>query len=148
VAVPAGPGQGMEDIQQEQQEQARREEHRRIVVSLKSPLTSSSAFPPGSSSAAASAASTNATVRPSGPSGAGSPFGSRSLSSGATWKNPFFVDDPIFEHIQQPSASAPAGPVRSSAPGPSSHRKDRATRRSADVLLHVRAIDDGEGGWC
>ncbi len=119
----------------------------RVTLTLKSPMASAPAASSSSAAASSSSSLSNAASRSSsGPSGAGAAFSSpRSLTSGAT-TNPFFVDDP-FEHLSPP-ASAPAGPIRSLSPVSSSsyRRKDRTTRRSADVLLHVRAIDNGEGG--
>lgn len=108
------------------------------MVSLKSP-------PPASASS-------------SGPSGAGK------TSSRSLVRNPFFDDDDedddggSLARLQQRQhpLSAPAlglgsgsslSPPSSRSASPVStlgHRKDRATRRSADVLLHMRAIDDGE----
>ena len=118
--------------------QQHREERRRIAVALHSPLPSSSAPAPAPHAATAGGA-----IGP--PSGAGvtTTTGSpKSLTSGAVARNPFFnLDDP-FEHISQPPVSAPAG-YSPGGRGPSRVRKDRTTRRSADVLLHVRAIDDG-----
>lgn len=120
--------------------QQHREERRRIAVALHSPLPSSSAPVP-----VPHATSADGAIGP--PSGAGvttTTAGSpKSLTSGAVARNPFFnLDDP-FEHISQPPVSAPAGYSPGGLGGSSRIRKDRTTRRSADVLLHVRAIDDG-----
>lgn len=111
-------------------------EERRVVVSLKSP-------PPASASS-------------SGPSGAGK----TSASNPSLVRNPFFDDDgggslACLQHRQHPLSDPALGlgsgsslsPPSSRSASPVStlgHRKDRATRRSADVLLHMRAIDDGE----
>lgn len=130
-----------------------RETRRRIAVALHSPLPSSSAgaFSFASSSHSALHATSVGALGLSGAdvttTAGGSP---KSLTNGTTGspksltsgtKNPFFVDDP-FEHISQPPVSAPAG-YSPGGGGFSRFRKDRTTRRSADVLLHVRAIDDG-----
>lgn len=116
----------MEDSQQHQQA-------RRLVVSLKSPMAApaSSCSDPTSPTPLHQQHHTAA-----GPSGAGSTNTSpKSLASGLATRNPFFDDDP-FESPPVP-LSAPAASSGARA------RKDRGTRRSADVLLHVRMIDDG-----
>lgn len=136
--------------QQEHQPSRLGEKERRVVVSLKSP-------PPASAlhhHHHATSSSSSPSSYPAGASGAGK----TSPSSGVALRNPFFDDDDLLAHLQrQHPGSAPALGLGSASPSsspPSSrsspplstpgHRKDRTTRRSADVLLHMRAIDDGE----